>query len=96
MVHVLQLRLQGLHVLIAHAFDDDKRERALAKFLHQLVLAHHRVDVAGQVGEHVIIDARRRHAQQRGDHQQQCDDQDRDAAFDHSFCKTHGHSLLLE
>ena len=90
MIHSLDLLLQGGHVLGGHVLHNDKGEGPLAEVLLQGVLADDGVHVVGQVVEHIVIDAGVQHAEHRGDHQRQRDDQDQHAVLDDRFCSTHG------
>ena len=84
-VDALHLFFQGGHILFRHILEDQEGEGSLVEVLQQFILADDGLHVAGQVGQHVIVDTGGRHAHYRGDHQQQRQDQDRDAVFDDRF-----------
>ncbi len=69
------------NVLRRHILYDHKRKSALVKIFQQLVLPAHRINIRGQIIEHIVIDACRRHAQRRWDYQQNGDDQDGNAVL---------------
>ena len=85
MVDLFNFLTERRNIAWRHFLYDHKRKRALAEILHQLVLADDGVDLCGQIIQHIVIDARRRHAQHRWDHQQKRGDQHGNAVFYHRF-----------
>ena len=90
MVHGLDLLLQGGYVPDGHVLHDDEGEGALAEVVLQGILSDDGVHIVGQVVEHIVIDAGVQHAEHRGDHQCQRQNQNQHAVFDDRFCSTHG------
>ena len=89
MVYPLHLCFQLSAILGGHILQDEEGEGPLVKAVQQLVLADDGVHVPGQIVEHIVVDPCGRHAKRRGDHQQQGQDQDGDAALDHRFGEFH-------
>ena len=95
MVHLLDLIFQGGHVPGGHILQDQEGEGPLAELLQQLVLTDNRLHIRREVIQHIVVDPSTRHAQRGGDHQQQCDYQNRYAAFHDRFGKTHEFNNFL-
>ena len=95
LLHLFDLRFQLGDVLIGHILEDDKRESALAELVEQDVLSLDGIHAVGQVGQHIVVDARVHHAEHGGDHQDEREDQDRDAQLDDRFGKLHDFTFDL-
>ena len=71
MVHPADFLPQGRHIPVWHSLYNDKGKGPLAKVLQENVLPLHRLHVAGQVVQHIIVNAGGSHPQDRGNQEQQ-------------------------
>jgi hypothetical protein len=58
MVHGLEFLAEGRDIFLRHSLHDHERKRAFAEFVEQNVLSFDGLQIVGQVGQHIIIDAR--------------------------------------
>ena len=76
---------QLCHVPPGHILHNDEGERTLSEVLQERFLPLDRVHVAGQVVQHIVVDAGVDHSEHAGNEQQQSDDQNGNAASDDRF-----------
>ena len=98
-LHVVYLRdllFYGCHVLRLHVVEDEEGEGTLTKFLHEFLLAGHRLHVLGKVIQHVIVYSCAHVTQGGGYHQDHRDDQNGNAVFHHRVCKFHDVGLAFQ
>ena len=68
MIDFFDLITECRHLLFRHILHDNQRKSALAEILKQLFLSDYRVDIAGQIIEHVVIDAGSDHTEHGRNH----------------------------
>ena len=91
--HVLDFCLEVCDLLVGHAVHLERRKSSRSELRLQDVLSLHRVDVLGQVHQHVVVDSGGL-VSDHGGNQEDCrKDQDRDAQFNDFFTQLF-HALL--
>ena len=54
-------------ILGIHSFDDHEGKGSFSEFIHQNILTYYRVNITGQVSQHIVIDPRHDHTDQGRD-----------------------------
>ena len=94
--HFGQLGFQLCQLRRRHVFHRDHRRTGGVEVAVQVGLAHHGVQLRGQIGENVVVDIGARSPQNRGDQQQHRQHKHQLAAAHHPACKSFQAIISLE
>ena len=89
MVDIFNLFFQLRHIFLRHVLHYEEGKGSFSKFIQQDILADHSLHILREISQHIIIDSRVDHAQDRSQHQQDPDHKYHNTMFYNGSCSTH-------